>query len=193
MLARLRLTSGCVRCALQLAASAARAPWWLQPRSAGASCLSAHAAGQDNRGCEHRLPLLSAHGGFAVVRSLTSVGCCPLSPPHARVSATRRGRRPRQPRAWALLLLAACAVAWASPAAAAEPRAAFACAAADDAAACAALGSLYAATGGPGWADAADGWADASAGVLRPPLCSLAGVGCAAGALTSLCVAPCTC
>ena len=76
---------------------------------------------------------------------------------------------------------------------AAESRPSFACAVSDDDAICAALGSLYAATDGPAWsADAlgSQSWADAAAGVIRPPLCSLEGVGCASGALTSLCVLP---
>ena len=90
----------------------------------------------------------------------------------------------------ALLLLVACGTYPASTSAA-EPRPSFACAIADDAAICAALGSLYAATDGPAWSAAAlsgQSWADAAAGVIRPPLCSLEGVGCASGALISLCV-----
>ena len=90
----------------------------------------------------------------------------------------------------AVLLLAAVGSFPASICAAA-PQQSFACARTDDAAICAALGSLYAATGGPAWSAAAlsgQSWADAAAGVLRPPLCSLEGVGCDGGALTSLCV-----
>ena len=92
----------------------------------------------------------------------------------------------------AVLLLAADGSFQASICAAA-PQQSFACAHTDDAAICAALGSLYAATDGPAWsADAlgSQSWADAAAGVIRPPLCSLEGVGCASGALTSLCVLP---
>ena len=96
-------------------------------------------------------------------------------------------------RSTALLLLVAVGI-FPAPFSAAELQPSFACAVADDAAICAALGSLYAATDGPTWSAAAlsgQSWADAAAGVLRPPLCSLTGVGCDGGALTSLCVVPC--
>ena len=107
---------------------------------------------------------------------------------HARLSAIRGAWNMWRPGALVSLLAFAVSASCLLPAAANEPRPSFACAAQDDAVTCAALGSLYAATGGAAWSDAGSGWADAAAGLLRPPLCSFAGVSCAAGALTSLCV-----
>jgi hypothetical protein len=63
---------------------------------------------------------------------------------------------------------------------------AFTCGAADAAAICAALGELYAATGGADWYNN-DGWRDAAAGTATG-LCSFYGVSCEDGAVTSLCV-----
>jgi hypothetical protein len=69
---------------------------------------------------------------------------------------------------------------------AAAPSTAFACGAADDATACAALGELYTATGGAGWRDNT-GWSDAAAGTTTS-LCAFYGVTCdGGGAITQLC------
>jgi alpha-tubulin suppressor-like RCC1 family protein len=62
----------------------------------------------------------------------------------------------------------------------------FSCGAGDDATTCAALGSLYAAAGGAGWVHK-NGWSDAAAGTATA-FCTFQGVGCAGGAVTSLCV-----
>jgi hypothetical protein len=70
--------------------------------------------------------------------------------------------------------------------------AAFACRADRDAAACAALGALYASTGGASWGERV-GWADAAAG-RASDYCAFTGVTCAAdGNVTALCVTRAAC
>jgi hypothetical protein len=103
--------------------------------------------------------------------------------------ALARMPRPRPPRrhcaaaaaAPGLCLLLLCALRCGGGAAA------FVCRSDRDAAACAALGALYASTGGASWG-ARVGWADAAAG-RASDYCAFTGVTCSAGGnVTSLCV-----
>jgi hypothetical protein len=109
--------------------------------------------------------------------------------------AARRQRRRWRAHAAAAAALALCA---AAPAAAQAPPPPapppFACLPARSAAACAALGDLYAATGGPGWANST-GWASAvtapfgASVAASADFCAFDGVTCdAAGDVTALCV-----
>ncbi len=92
-------------------------------------------------------------------------------------------RRRGHPWAVHLLLLAALVVILAKSAHAAT----FTCAAGNDATTCAALGVLYAATGGAGWRKNI-GWSAAAAGSVEWGFCSFTGVSCNNGVIISLCV-----
>jgi hypothetical protein len=104
--------------------------------------------------------------------------------PRAR-GRPRHGCGPRAGGGWARLLLLLLLL----PLAAASGGGAFTCRADRDAATCAALGDLFASSGGVMW-HARDGWASAAAGAAAD-FCAFAGVSCdgATLAVTALCVA----